>query len=267
MQCFVINLERDAKKRQHMEALFLRYGLRFERVEAVDGRRLDEAVVNDPVSREAAIRAIGRPMTPAEIGVALSHISIYRKMLEAGIEMAVVLEDDIDFDETFVNVLACTEQFPADWEVVLLGHHAIESPLTETRASFWGRQTLRCGVKCMRFAEFPFGTYGYLINLNGVKKLMRALELLSEPIDHYTGNDMLTNLYGIMPACIRLDPVLGQQSNVKEERDRLNMIIKKPDTLLRRSIRKIPYLVRMAKRIRTTVRQIKPPRRYKTVRK
>jgi hypothetical protein len=39
---YVINLDRDIARLQFVQMLFLRHGLLFERVEAVDGQRLSE---------------------------------------------------------------------------------------------------------------------------------------------------------------------------------------------------------------------------------
>jgi Glycosyltransferase family 25 (LPS biosynthesis protein) len=72
---YVINLDRDIARLQFLPTLFSRHGLSFERVEAVDGRRLSqqhgpEIVPVRPSPRETAARlrdhaAVARPACPA----------------------------------------------------------------------------------------------------------------------------------------------------------------------------------------------------------
>ncbi len=263
IEIFVINLDRDKGKRRHIEALFARHNLKFTRIEAVDGHQLDNEKIQLFASQSKAMNVMGRVLTSAEIGVALSHMLIYSRMIEEKIDKVVILEDDIEFNNSFSECLKYTAQLPIDWEVVLLGHRAIQSAFVEASSSLWSQKKIGEIFHCIRFAEFPFGTHGYLINRKGAEKMLKVLQPLVEPIDHYTGDDTVVNLYGISPVCIRLNAVLEKQSNVSEERDQLTEQLKHPDSKLKQMIKHIPYLVKTGRVTERFLRRLKRPNIYK----
>lgn len=262
IRIFLINLRRDIVKYRHMEALFSLNGLTFVRVDAVDGNRVEKDKLERYVSQSQAEEIFGRALVPGEIGCALSHISVYEKILEAGDELAVILEDDVVFDASFKSCLEKIDRLPADWEVVLLGHGAIESVFVEAPASFWRRKDFWGGRKCVRFSEFPFGTYGYLINQNGAKKLLEATRSIVKPIDHYTGDETIVNVYGVSPVCIRLDSKLGEQSNIEHQRQLAEAEFAKHEHRLIRLLRLLPFSVPLSKKLLRFFRCCKLPRSY-----
>lgn len=93
MRIFVINLAKRKDRLEHMT----RQLSAFERVEAVDGA----AVRNPPVNRFLFWCSKGYGVKPGEIGCALSHQNVYRMIVEQGIDVACVLEDDVSLSEDF----------------------------------------------------------------------------------------------------------------------------------------------------------------------
>jgi glycosyl transferase, family 25 len=91
MHAYVINLARSPDRRAHIEAELQQTGLEYQIVPAVDGRDLDlnDAALIDP---SLALRC---PFPAGAAGCALSHFSVYQKILEDGRESALVLEDDV----------------------------------------------------------------------------------------------------------------------------------------------------------------------------
>ena len=247
---YVINLKKDHNKLAHMQMQFTQLGLKYSRIEAIDGTCLDRGVIEMRYSEPDAIRTMGRRLTLPELGTVFSHLSVYETIIEQQIDMALILEDDIIIDPTLLTVLGALGQLPSGWEVVLLGHHPEYSLYRDANSSFWGSSRMGNKLKCIRFSEFPFGAYGYLISRNGARKLMHALQKICEPIDHYTGNEALVNLYGVSPACIRVHQGLFTQSNLSEERDRLNTLTRKTIPRHIRLLKKIPGLVPGLKQLR-----------------
>ncbi|GEM_PF-208819 len=219
---FVINLDRHRERRRHMEDLCSRHGLPCEIVEAVDGRRLDRAVRERVYRESGALATLGRPLTDGEIGCALSHLHVYRRMVDQGIETALVLEDDVRFSDALMDVLGAMEGLPGDWEVVLLGHHRRSSRARVTQASLWFRRPLTEGIRIARFSEMGAGTYGYLVNRAGAARLLIEASPLCKPIDHYTGDGRHVNVYGVVPPCVLIHDDLSAGSGVGEERFRLD---------------------------------------------
>lgn len=97
-----------------------RVGMAFERVEGVEGRALH---CDDPslVAPSLLTRPSFRPGTAA---CALSHLAVYRRVLDAGADVALVLEDDVLLPDDFkplVNDIAAALSGAA---VALLNFHA-----------------------------------------------------------------------------------------------------------------------------------------------
>jgi len=99
LSIFVVNLKKDREKKEFIIALCKKYGLQIEFIDAVDGRNLSRANILDVYSKEEAIKNIGRELSSGEIGCALSHKKIYKKMLDENINQALILEDDVEFDQ------------------------------------------------------------------------------------------------------------------------------------------------------------------------
>ncbi len=91
MYAYVINLARSADRRAHITAELKKTGLDYEIVTAVDGRELDlsDAAVVDPSLGSMTA------FVPGTAGAALSHLSVYRKIIADRRDAALVLEDDV----------------------------------------------------------------------------------------------------------------------------------------------------------------------------
>ena len=239
---FVINLEKESEKLQNIAILFKKYNLNFRRINAVNGHDLEESTILKYVSQSQSIKTIKRELTNSEIGVALSHISIYNIMIKENIQHAIIMEDDIDFNSEFLEFLQYIERLPSAWEVVLLGHHVKESNFIDTPGILWWHKKITKTLQCIQFSEFPFGAYGYLLHQKGAKKLIKNVQPLNQPIDHYTADKDIVTLYGVYPACIRLHSYWGMQSNLSSERDRLNSVLIIPDAPLKKWLKSLPYI-------------------------
>lgn len=104
MKIFLINLDRSPDRLQFMENQLNKLNLPFERISAVDGRslnmnRVDEFAIRSKVEEWKDL------LTPNMIACSLSHYHIYKKMVEENIEMALILEDDIELGKELPAVL------------------------------------------------------------------------------------------------------------------------------------------------------------------
>jgi len=222
LEVFVINLKRSTERKEYMAALCEKNSLFPEFITAVDGRRLDvEELLGEVCLNNMVAGGIGRELCKAEIGCALSHKEIYQKLIDQNIEQALVLEDDVEFDERLIHVLGSINTFPSNWEIVLLGHHGGESRFNNTKGSLWDRKIILNNYKLVRPSELAYGAYGYLINKRGASKLLAELELMAKPIDHYTGDSYYINLYAVSPPVIGIHEDLSDNFHSMEERKEL----------------------------------------------
>ena len=90
MHCYVINMERSGDRRAHIVAELNRTGIDYEMVTAIDGQELDLVMDADI---DPSFLTFNFPAGSA--GCAFSHLSVYRKIVEAELSEALVLEDDV----------------------------------------------------------------------------------------------------------------------------------------------------------------------------
>lgn len=99
MHAYVINLARSLDRLAHIAAELGKTGLDYEIVTAVDGRDLD---LSDPAIVDPSLPYINPSLPIVDVGLAagtagaaLSHLRVYRKIIEDGLDRALVLEDDV----------------------------------------------------------------------------------------------------------------------------------------------------------------------------
>lgn len=118
LSVYLINLDRSPERRFRMEARILSKGLEFERVSAVDGRTL--SMPPSSFDEVGYRRRHGRRPNPLEIGCYLSHVECARRMLESDADHALILEDDLIFDEDLVATLNAALDECRSWDILRL---------------------------------------------------------------------------------------------------------------------------------------------------
>lgn len=123
MHAYVINLARSPERRAHITAELEKAGVGYEIVTGVDGRELDlhdQAVIGPSL--------LTRSSFPAGMaGCALSHLRVYRKILAAGLERALVLEDDVTLPAGLRSLAAAVGAHLTGAEVALLNYDSRET--------------------------------------------------------------------------------------------------------------------------------------------
>jgi glycosyl transferase family 25 len=209
-----------------------KFDLDCEFIEAVDGSLLSEREISEVYDRKKSISSIGRELSRGEIGCALSHRKIYKKMIDNGIEVAVILEDDVKIDENVLSIFKMRNKFFFIWDVILLGHHSWRCVSDPVKYNLWYKKHIASNFILRYPAERGFGTYGYLINLAGAKRLFFQTKVLVKPIDHYTGNNKKLNLFIIEKPIITVDKSLLNYSNLYNERLKSEIKTKKQQIFL-----------------------------------
>ncbi len=233
---FIINLKHSVERKKHMQELCEKYNLNYEFIDAVDGKALTEDEVVNIYSKEKVIQAIGREMSRGEIGVLLSQKSIYQKMIDEDIELAMIFEDDVEFDDELMTIIKNMDSFPTYWNLVLLGHHACKSRNIETGYSFWGQSRVTNKYKLARPYEMGCGAYGYLLKKSAAKVLLDELNVIDRPIDHLTGSDEKLNLYVLIPTVIDIHQDLSDNHHNMEDRKKLQEKFKQESQKKQKSV-------------------------------
>lgn len=91
---YLINLDGSDERLASATAQLQQHGIAFERISAVDGRKIPTAELEQLYDKKRAIAYMGRDLSPGEIGCYLSHIKAIQAFLASDADIAVVLEDD-----------------------------------------------------------------------------------------------------------------------------------------------------------------------------
>lgn len=109
MRAFLINLDRDTGRYTAAKDQLDKLGVSFERFPAILGRSLTSEEISAKVSTFRSLMTHGMKWTLAQCGCTLSHLSVYKKMIDDGIDCAVIFEDDIFLSPEFCKGLKKVE--------------------------------------------------------------------------------------------------------------------------------------------------------------
>ena len=107
---FLINLERNGLRLEKAAKQLAALGIDFERFPAVDGRALSTEQRRSHVAEFRSRMARLNRLTPGEVGCALSHMFVLKKMIDEQIEAAVIFEDDVVLSKAFSDALDLVRQ-------------------------------------------------------------------------------------------------------------------------------------------------------------
>jgi len=145
MHAYVINLARSRDRRAYITEQLDQIGIDYEIVMGIDGRHLDldDASIVAPSFRTSAALPAG------SAGAALSHLTIYKRIIEDGLEMALVLEDDVIL--------------PADLDALAdaVGKELVGAEVALLSVDGWQQQVVKMSTQgaiplpCSRFLALP----------------------------------------------------------------------------------------------------------------
>ena len=111
---YTINLDRDAERWQRMEQIARTAGIpNMQRFSAINGKNMVDSQFR------ASTTWLGRQLQPVGVlGCALSHIALWKKIIEDDIPSAIILEDDVELvpnfrDKLEFNLQQLSRTFPA----------------------------------------------------------------------------------------------------------------------------------------------------------
>lgn len=190
---FYINRDCDHIRRRNIEREIARYGFCGVRVSGVDGSLL-------PKDLHSYFSASTR-LTPGEIGCYASHLRVAKLIVKHELSFAVVLEDDAllasDFQATLAELL---RRLPKGWDLAHLS--GIPSRVVKPVLGLQDHQIVR-------YSRVPSGTVGYLLSLEGARKLLAPM-VRHWPFDTDIRQPWKFNLdvFGIVP------PIVGHDDEV-----------------------------------------------------
>lgn len=212
--CFVVNLAAATQRREAMTNLLACHGITPRWFDAVDGRIMSADELPKHFAADIAAQVYG-PMSRSEIGCALSHLGVYRLMVEQGIASAVIFEDDIDLAPDFATLLDQRAGLPS----IFSTNDPAMVQLTHVRRGY------RFGTRKIGRYQIvrPHGgvwlTSGYFITLAAAKRILEGAYPVRTVADHwlYFEREGFVKLHALTPNAV-WESALSQDSAIESER-------------------------------------------------
>ncbi len=183
---FIVNLDRSTARMAEMARQCEQQGIPFARFPAVDGAKVPSGEMKRLV---APICRVG--CTTSMVGCALSHMALWRTVVERGHARTLVMEDDAQLVPQFKQKLRrALADVPPDFDVLLLGCFFLcnkdrnyPTYLQTARAVLPGKRNDTRTWGSIFVPEFFAGTHCYVVSLQGARKLLQLIPRVTGHID------------------------------------------------------------------------------------
>jgi len=226
----VINLKKDLEKRKKITERLKHFGLKFSFFDAFYGNDLSINELKKSYNSINSLQRNCRELRSNEVGCALSHFGVYELMIQKGIEEMLIFEDDAVLSENFLESLKVIDLLPKSWEIFLLGYSSNRKFPCSFKLKLENNKTnFSVGISPSKRACL----HGYVINQRGAKRMLSYKESLYQPIDYYSGDNRLMNVFVLVPRVVFQDANLESSIGYKEIEDRKSWKNSKLISLLR----------------------------------
>jgi glycosyl transferase family 25 len=197
---WIVSLQRATHRRAFVESVYPALGIEPVVIDAADGR----ALTAEQLAAYSDLRAAywyGRSLRRAEIAIALSHLSIWQRMVDERIDEVLVLEDDVRPERALLDVLAARVALPDDADVVTM-HSLFEWAAPRPVAP-----ELVPGFRVCTYERTPMGAQAYLLRLRGAERLVDVALPLRLPADEllFRPHPAHLRVYGVEPSPVGHD--------------------------------------------------------------
>ncbi|MFY9288343.1 MAG: glycosyltransferase family 25 protein [Alphaproteobacteria bacterium] len=211
MKIILINLARATERRQRMDEQFKSFNLDYDVLDATDGRHLsaDDKALVDHESRKAITP---HPLTDNEIGCWISHRRAMRAIIDSGVKMAAILEDDAALAADFPYVLEAIEDHGGSFDFIDLHRNFKRDEF------FVSSRPLLPGCDLGRIGYTHMRATAYVMSREGAKKFLNYAPRFAHAVDkelhRWWANGL--DIYGLeKPVAVQDD---GGHSYIEETR-------------------------------------------------
>jgi GR25 family glycosyltransferase involved in LPS biosynthesis len=197
-KALILHLERAAQRRPQVERLRAALPCASEIIDAADGAKLQDAEVAAVYARQLHRPRFSFALNRAEIGAFLSHRAAWRRIVELGLDYALVFEDDAAIDAAaFARTCEFADRTRSLWDYAL-------APAPQTRVdgaalAEWD------GVALIRPHSPPLRAIAQFVSGAAARKLLAATEKFDRPIDTFVQMSWVTGveLLAFKPSGVR----------------------------------------------------------------
>ena len=176
MRILVINLDEDTERRVRVERRLCEIGLGWERLSAVDGRRLTP--MRDALIDRDAQAKLGLRVSSGEVGCGPSHRLAQRMVAEGPDDAALILEDDIRIHEDLPEALERISQGTAgEFDVIRRRRFKLRRKYVPIRDIGDGRT-----IGLVRPADS--GAQAYVMTRGAARRIVGSIPRMVQPAEH-----------------------------------------------------------------------------------
>lgn len=200
---FVVSLTDAHDRRESITRQFERHGLGFEFIDAVDGRNGLPTEYESRIDRVGARAKYKRDLSDAEFACALSHQSIYERIVREGLPGAVVLEDDVILTDAFIGFIR---------ESAFIDHNFIQMFYSGAR-----RKILRKSIRSRQATLAPLSgnadsTAGYALSASAAQYILSNSRPLAGTADWPCDLEPIRPMATIPRLLVHPERIEGQSS-------------------------------------------------------
>ena len=167
---FIINLDKDVERLNSSYKQLNNYNItNYERYQAVNGAESNIYELDTYTTKIGKLIA-----SKSMIGCGISHINIWKRIIKEGINKCLILEDDFILVDNFLNKFNnIIKKSPAEYDILFLSSNIIHNKnlkLYDIDDYFY---------KQLLISQ----TVGYIITIEGAKKILKYLNKVSYHID------------------------------------------------------------------------------------
>ena len=202
MQAYVINLARSADRRSHITAELKNIGIDYEIVTAVDGQNL---TLSDTVKIDPSFLKIEHPAGAA--GCALSHLSVYTKIIADGLDKALVLEDDVILPADLASLANAVAEQLTGAEIALLNFDSPE-PVRMSSEGVIRLPPARLLALPIDISQ-PRSSAAYVITREACERMVKSvmpIRVLADAWWHFYREGALDRVRCVVPLSVRKSP-------------------------------------------------------------
>jgi len=174
---FVISLAAAPLRRERISNHLVSLGLSYHVVDAVDGRQLTPGELAD-VDGTAGASPVG------QIGCYLSHFKVYRHIVDRGLPLALILEDDARLNRKIVPLLhSGLRSVDFDYLFLDCATHSDTGPVYYDRSK---PVDLGFGLTAFPLSGGPQATHALMITFDAARKRLKHALPVRQNIDIYS---------------------------------------------------------------------------------
>ncbi|MBM7071095.1 glycosyltransferase family 25 protein [Shewanella sp. 202IG2-18] len=191
---FVINMPHNTDRKNNVLQQLSSLNISATFTEAVVGKTLSKDEVKQLYNKELNQRHYHRDLSIGEIGCYASHRQIWQEIAAKKINWAVILEDDITISKS-INQALESLQYIKSADIIKLSDNR-NNKAADSR--FFPNK-----VTCVSYKRIPNCTTGYIISLDGAKKLLSRTQIFRPvDIDMQFHSELNLTIIGLKPYSI-----------------------------------------------------------------